>query len=540
MPFLHKTLSLLLTITLLTTPLLAVHAQAVQSVQLESLQEATMASIRSSIGSDITPLESYSETRSGDLQSDTRNTRFQIYGNGQTIQVGQSATVRAGFYTPHASCIVTEEDPYGNTLRSSTYTNVAGNGAYITYTSSRFTTPGVYSIRYHCPDTNTHAYDDVFTIYVVSATPAPTPTIRPTTTPSSSIRPTQTPSPTPTPLPTASDDYANTSLGAYALSDRSEITAKINYAGDIDFFTYTAITSGSHTFRSTGISDMYGYLLHAQGQTLASNDDSEGSLNFKITYTLTAGQVYHLKVKHYSSSQTGAYGLRIESPNIDRQPPTIPTNLRAETIGKTSLMLSWDASTDDVGVTGYDIYQNDQRITTIPGNMYTVTGLTSNTKYRYHVRAVDAAGNVSGNSLTLEQATQPDWYIYSQVDAQGITTDFYLSELGGSIEGKTSPIQAIAKRSDEQYYTELVYRNDTWVKTGTTWTYNPITTPYSSYGKKLVIPPSIIPMKAWMEDGVKRGMSTLYSMVGMTPEELTEENKQKIKHGILASFDDNV
>ena len=106
-------------------------------------------------------------------------------------------------------------------------------------------------------------------------------------------------------------------------------------------------------------------------------------------------------------------------------------------------------------------------------------------------------------------------------------------------EGKTSPIQAIAKRSDEQYYTELVYRNDTWVKTGTTWTYNPITTPYSSYGKRLVIP-SIIPMKAWMEDGVKRGMSTLYSMVGMTPEELTEENKQKIKHGILASFDDNV
>ncbi|HHC78292.1 MAG TPA: fibronectin type III domain-containing protein, partial [Flavobacteriia bacterium] len=91
--------------------------------------------------------------------------------------------------------------------------------------------------------------------------------------------------------------------------------------------------------------------------------------------------------------------------NQDTQAPTAPTNLAAGTITETSIVLTWNAATDNVGVTGYDIYKNGTLLTGVSSTSYTVTGLTAATAYTFEVTAKDAAGNVSATSNTINVAT---------------------------------------------------------------------------------------------------------------------------------------
>lgn len=67
--------------------------------------------------------------------------------------------------------------------------------------------------------------------------------------------------------------------------------------------------------------------------------------------------------------------------------------------------LTWTASTDAVGVEGYNVYRDSVQIDTTATNSYSATGLTANTSYAWKVEAYDLAGNVSTQSGTLNQAT---------------------------------------------------------------------------------------------------------------------------------------
>jgi len=96
----------------------------------------------------------------------------------------------------------------------------------------------------------------------------------------------------------------------------------------------------------------------------------------------------------------------------DTQPPTAPTNLAATAASGTQLNLSWTASTDNVGVTGYLVERcqgascsNFAQVGTATGTTYNDTGLTNATSYNYRVRATDAAGNLSTYSNTANGTT---------------------------------------------------------------------------------------------------------------------------------------
>ena len=98
----------------------------------------------------------------------------------------------------------------------------------------------------------------------------------------------------------------------------------------------------------------------------------------------------------------------------DTQAPSVPANLTAPSTTSTSISLAWTASTDNVGVTGYQILRAPgasggtfAQIATSTTNSYVNTGLTASTTFRYQVRAVDAAGNASAVSNTVTAATQP-------------------------------------------------------------------------------------------------------------------------------------
>ncbi len=97
----------------------------------------------------------------------------------------------------------------------------------------------------------------------------------------------------------------------------------------------------------------------------------------------------------------------INEPIIDTEAPSDPTNLTASNITQTTIDLSWTASTDNIGVVGYDVYQGNTMIAVASGTTYQVTGLTADTAYSFKVKARDAADNMSGFSNTINEVTLP-------------------------------------------------------------------------------------------------------------------------------------
>jgi glucose/arabinose dehydrogenase/PKD repeat protein len=87
--------------------------------------------------------------------------------------------------------------------------------------------------------------------------------------------------------------------------------------------------------------------------------------------------------------------------NSDTEPPSMPDNLADNNKTKTAIPLTWDASTDNVGVAMYEIFQNGVKIDESLSTSYTVTGLSPNTQYTYTITAKDAAGNISNLSPPL-------------------------------------------------------------------------------------------------------------------------------------------
>jgi mannan endo-1,4-beta-mannosidase len=118
----------------------------------------------------------------------------------------------------------------------------------------------------------------------------------------------------------------------------------------------------------------------------------------------------------------GANGIRATSREAtiyggggppDTQAPTTPGTPTTSGVTSNSVTLNWAASTDNVGVTGYEV----QRATgasggtftpvgTVATTTFTNTGLAPSTTYRYNIRARDAAGNVSASSATVSVTTQ--------------------------------------------------------------------------------------------------------------------------------------
>jgi|GEM_PF-246231 len=91
----------------------------------------------------------------------------------------------------------------------------------------------------------------------------------------------------------------------------------------------------------------------------------------------------------------------------DTSAPTSPSNLATADATQTTVDLSWDAATDDVGVDHYVVTVDGEQFTTTSTTSVTVDGLTADTNYEFGVRAVDAAGNASATA-TVTGATIPE------------------------------------------------------------------------------------------------------------------------------------
>jgi endoglucanase len=90
----------------------------------------------------------------------------------------------------------------------------------------------------------------------------------------------------------------------------------------------------------------------------------------------------------------------------DTTAPSAPTNVAVSKTTANSVSLTWTASTDNVGVTGYDIYRGSTLAGTSATPSFTDTGLAASTAYSYTVKAYDAAGNLSAASAAVSATTQ--------------------------------------------------------------------------------------------------------------------------------------
>ncbi|TAH03069.1 MAG: T9SS C-terminal target domain-containing protein [Sphingobacteriales bacterium] len=115
---------------------------------------------------------------------------------------------------------------------------------------------------------------------------------------------------------------------------------------------------------------------------------------------------------HYRFNFSGSNGLQLgevifaNGAIIDTQKPTIPLALSASGITESSVLLEWDASSDNVTVSAYEVFKDGNFIATVAeGTSYMVTALTANTNYSFTVRAKDVTGNFSAQSLPLSLQT---------------------------------------------------------------------------------------------------------------------------------------
>ncbi len=94
-------------------------------------------------------------------------------------------------------------------------------------------------------------------------------------------------------------------------------------------------------------------------------------------------------------------------PVVDIIAPSTPAGLSASAVSSSQINLSWSASTDNVGVTGYRVYRAGTLLATLGAvTTYQNTGLTPSTSFSYTVLAIDAAGNASTQSAPASATTQ--------------------------------------------------------------------------------------------------------------------------------------
>ena len=185
---------------------------------------------------------------------------------------------------------------------------------------------------------------------------------------------------------------------------------------------------------STYPSGSPGMGFYNQGGTLANNSDF-GFTSYTATDNLTS----------------------------DTVPPSAPTNLAASVISSSQINLSWDASTDNVGVVGYHVSRNSTQIGTTATPNFSDSTVVPGVQYTYSVSAFDAAGNISSLSSPVIAQTSPA----SDVTPPSVPTNLQAS----NVTSTTLKISWTASTDNVAVAGYQVFRNGAKVGTTTTTSY---------------------------------------------------------------------
>ena len=175
--------------------------------------------------------------------------------------------------------------------------------------------------------------------------------------------------------------------------------ASLTASGTTQTTTDLSWTASTDNVAVTGYDVYQGGVFKA---SVATTSYSVSGLTAATAYTFTvrakdaAGNI---------SSDSNVVSVTTPAAVADTTAPSAPTSLTASGTAQTTTSLSWTAATDNVGVTGYDVYQNSVYKATVSTTSYAVSGLTAATAYTFYIIAKDAAGNISAASNTANVTT---------------------------------------------------------------------------------------------------------------------------------------
>ncbi len=147
------------------------------------------------------------------------------------------------------------------------------------------------------------------------------------------------------------------------------------------------------------------YDIYHDGQFMQSVGGGTLSTTIVLKPSVTWGLYVNARDAAGNVSQ-GSTTLRVTVPPCvtDTKAPTTPAGLSGSASGTTAT-LNWQPSKDNVGVAGYIVYRNGNKVASTPGTTYVDSGLAANTTYHYKVAARDAQGNTSARSQKASVTT---------------------------------------------------------------------------------------------------------------------------------------
>jgi fibronectin type 3 domain-containing protein len=182
-------------------------------------------------------------------------------------------------------------------------------------------------------------------------------------------------------------------VNALAVADNTWDELTMNY-GNAPSLGNTLASSGAFTTGNWVALDVTSYITGEGTYTIALSTSGSTSLNF---------------ASREAATNTPQLVLDLQNGDPDTQPPSTPTGLAATAVNSNQVNLSWAASSDNIGVSGYTIYRDGTTLTTVSGTtlVYSDTSALAGHVYSYTVDAFDAAGNHSVASSAVS-VTTPD------------------------------------------------------------------------------------------------------------------------------------
>ncbi len=255
--------------------------------------------------------------------------------------------------------------------------------------------------------------------------------------------------------------YSYSTSDSQSPSTPANLTATSNDPHQVDL-------SWDASSDDTGVT---GYTIYRDGNVLTTVDGS--TTNFS-DMTVIPGTTYVYTVDAFDS--TGNHSSQSDpasvTPQADNQPPSVPADLAGQATTALRVNLTWSASTDNIAVTGYDIYRNYTLVAqNLEQTSYVDVLVDPSTSYSYQVLARDDSDNVSALSspdiVTTPGAVFSDGFESGSVSKW--TTTKGLSVEGSAVHAGSYAVEALsntnnttgtyAKKTLPSSYSEIYFRS---------------------------------------------------------------------------------
>lgn len=144
--------------------------------------------------------------------------------------------------------------------------------------------------------------------------------------------------------------------------------------------------------------------------TQVYSGETTGNTEFPVNYEFADQNAKFVKLNGHGNSSSAwnsitELEIHMGEAVVDTEAPSVPVNLTSSNVTANSVDLSWDESTDNMAVTGYNVYIDGSNPVNVSTNSATITGLSALTSYSFTISALDGAGNESAQSAELMVTT---------------------------------------------------------------------------------------------------------------------------------------